>query len=176
MFHVAHSAPPITPFKPYNPNEWASATFGFDQPAPAYRGLEDVEMRNGDSPARLPERDKERAKSEKRDVVEKVQEGEENRPIGGGAVARVRRRRQREWKKGQSRGSESEGEGQVSVGHIQARGTDVGGRKDQSGERSTVAQTRPGRPDQTTKSEHHYSFHMPAPAVRHSEIPAILLG
>ncbi len=32
------------------------------------------------------------------------------------------------------------------------------------------------RPGQPAKSEHHYSFHMPAPALRHSEIPSILLG
>ena len=27
-----------------------------------------------------------------------------------------------------------------------------------------------------TKSEHHYSVHMAAPSLRHSEIPALLLG
>jgi len=116
MFHLPTSPPPVStaPFKPYDPNKWASATFGFPQAAlgAAGKGLEDIEMRNADSPTKPHEVGGEA------DTVRK--DGKENRdgndrPMAGGAVSRVRRKRQKEWKRGRGRGSESEGEGEGSV-------------------------------------------------------------
>ena len=97
-------------FKPYDPSEWANATFGFKQPAGTVRGLEDVEMRSGESPATPSEVWK--VQEEGKDN----EEGGEKRAMAGGAVARVRRRRQKEWKRGRGRrGSESEDDGALHV-------------------------------------------------------------
>ncbi|CAD6565415.1 MAG: hypothetical protein TREMPRED_001171 [Tremellales sp. Tagirdzhanova-0007] len=161
IFHLSPSASSAlreVSFKPYNPSEWASATFGFAQPAS--RSLEDVEMRNGDSPAKHQDVQKEKGKVQS--VGKEAEDGSmETRPMASGAVARVRRKRQKEWKKGRNRSSGSEGDGE---------------NQDKARKRMTDPLSRSVQPNRSSKSEHHYSFHMPAPALRHSEIPSILLG
>jgi len=105
----------MTPFKPYNPSEWTSASFGFPTAASvAGRGLEDVEMRNGDSPARPFETAKDNGAVQKEGKENRSDEGK-TRPMAGGAVARVRRKRQKTWGKGRSRGSDSEGDVELQV-------------------------------------------------------------
>ncbi|KAL7425157.1 hypothetical protein Q5752_000845 [Cryptotrichosporon argae] len=147
LFHAA--APHVAPvkFEPYDPNRWARADFGFGPAAAAAGGpLHDVEM--SDSPARPSASAggaSETALAAETDGAGASQPEPpqtEERPIAGGAVARVRRRRQKEWRR--RRESVSDGEGSLR---------------------------RVAKPQ-----EHNYNFHMPAPAVRHNEIPAILLG
>lgn len=102
-------------------------------------------------------------------VVEKqasVQdEPEEERPIARGAVSRVRKRREREWKKRYD--TDTEGEEVSPLLHVICRGhADGQEHSRRSSERA---------PSKTERTVHH-NYNLNAPGMRHSEIPALLLG
>jgi hypothetical protein len=112
IFHTANLPEPSTSgFKPYNPAEWTSESFGFGgTPArPAVGGVEDVEMR-WDSPAR-DHTATATAGTEQGTATNVVTPGEEGRKIASGAVSRVRKKRQKEWRRRRHE-SETEGEGE----------------------------------------------------------------
>ncbi|KAL1405066.1 hypothetical protein Q8F55_008689 [Vanrija albida] len=161
LFH-APPLPPAPKFEPYDPNRWARTDFGFGTRAAAVATEEDVDMSftmggGQDSPARpapaaasaAPAAStpaKAAPKTEKEKVEAEAADTPE-RKIASGALTRVRRRRQ-EWARRRRYDSDSEDEDADAPVTSLARG----------------------------RQEHHYNFNIPAPAVRHSEIPAILLG
>ncbi|KAK8849686.1 hypothetical protein IAR55_005021 [Kwoniella newhampshirensis] len=147
----------------YDPSQWFSSIPR--TPAASHLMTQEVDM---DSPARqsqassstpVPLEKKEpevMAKSESVVQIdkddEKENEKEQPRKFAKGAVTRTNRKRQ-QAKKGREQKSEGEDNG-APVRHS-----------------DSVA-----RPSTWSKAEHHYNVHMNGPALRHSEIPALLLG
>ncbi|RSH93329.1 hypothetical protein EHS25_007683 [Saitozyma podzolica] len=163
IFHTANlPQPPSSSFKPYDPSEWTSRSFGFgpgpDTPARHGGGIgvEDVEMR-WDSPAKDGVATHENLGGPSTTTTAAAIGGDgEGRKFAGGAVSRVRKKRQKEWRR-KKRDSESEDDGE---------GREIlAGRRDGS-----------GGPNGARKTEHTYNFNVPTPGLRHSEIPALLVG
>jgi hypothetical protein len=120
IFHTANlPQPPSSSFKPYDPSEWTSRSFGFgpgpDTPARHGGGIgvEDVEMR-WDSPAKDGVATHENLGGPSTTTTAAAIGGDgEGRKFAGGAVSRVRKKRQKEWRR-KKRDSESEDDGEVS--------------------------------------------------------------
>ncbi|WWD20315.1 hypothetical protein CI109_104791 [Kwoniella shandongensis] len=149
----------------YDPSQWYSAAPR--TPATSNLMTQEVEM---DSPARQPptasssstpipatkttEAASERANTaeDKENSDDKEVEKDKPRKFAKGAVTRTNKKRQQARKEREQR---SEGEDNAApVRHSDS----VAG------------------PSTWSKAEHHYNVHMNAPALRHSEIPALLLG
>ncbi|KAK4688539.1 hypothetical protein P7C73_g1561, partial [Tremellales sp. Uapishka_1] len=142
------SLAPCPSFPKYDPNQWASTTFGL--PSSSTSRIEDVEMKFGDSPAR-PEPPSETQVEVGNSDPHEEEPIEEIRPFALGAVSRVRKRRQREWgrldRRRDDSASEGEGEGEAEEHRVGRR-----------------------------TAEHHYNLHIPAPRMDYSEMISMLNG
>nr|ODN91050.1 nuclear membrane protein [Cryptococcus depauperatus CBS 7841] len=141
----------------YDPSQWYSQ--GVRTPAQSV-ATQEVEM---DSPIKAgPSVEMvEGAAGEMGDKENKMEE-KRQRKFAKGAVVRTNRKRQQAKKQEQTR-DESEVSDSVSGGGSPYQ------------DRMSLRHSESATPA-FTRAEHHYNVHMSAPALRHSEIPALLLG
>lgn len=110
---------------------------------------------------------------------------EEERPMARGAIARVMKRRQeglrRRRRRDESDESEEEDYSVRTLGNslspsLTAQDGGTPSRPSQAVSRRDRNRGRDQSGIAHSKNEHHYTLHMPTPAVAHSELPSILLG
>ncbi|ORY34716.1 Di-sulfide bridge nucleocytoplasmic transport domain-domain-containing protein [Naematelia encephala] len=154
LFHL-NNPPPQPSFRPfgtYNPSDWASSDFGFSQgQGPGERSVRDAGYNDlGDIDMAAGHDSPLRSTTGKERAVSEKEEDTHTHAHAG------------------SENGTNENEPE----EVEVRPIAMGGVVRERKRRQRNPNSQPRR----TEHQHHYNFHVPAPALRHSEIPSLLLG